>query len=98
MVGLAALLLWVATALLTVTYDGNGSPVGQGLVMLLAIVATIGFISTARQSPGAAGERRCCLMGRLIGQSAPMSSGWCASEAQPFATVAQVGVGPTMTQ
>jgi hypothetical protein len=48
--GLAALLLWVATAVLTVRYDGNGSPVGQGLVTLLAIIATIGFISTARRS------------------------------------------------
>lgn len=48
--GLAALLLWVATAVLTVTYDGNGSPVGQGIVMLLAIIATIGFISTAGRS------------------------------------------------
>lgn len=44
--GLAALLLWLATAALSITYDtGDGSPVGQGLVMVLAIILTIAFIS-----------------------------------------------------
>jgi hypothetical protein len=45
-VGLAALLLWAATAALTLTYDsGDGSPVGQGLVMLLAVILTVAFIN-----------------------------------------------------
>lgn len=54
---LAALVLWAAVLVLTVTFDGNGSPVGQGLVMLLAIVVTIALADRIRRSrsPGKRG-------------------------------------------
>ena len=48
--GLAAVILWGATLVLTLAYNGNGSPVGQGLVMLLAIVVTLGLADRIRRS------------------------------------------------
>ena len=36
-----AALLWLGTLLLALAFEGDGSPVGPGLVMLLAIVVTL---------------------------------------------------------
>ena len=50
--GVAALALWVATAVLAVAYDGDGSPVGEGLALLSAIVVTLFFGNAWRRRRG----------------------------------------------